>query len=115
MSTTVRSTSRPGDEQTSGLRTPPQSQESEQALLGALLLDGSAFSRVADLLDEKSFYRPAHSLVYSAMHELDAHHEPIDLITVSEQLRSMGKLEEVGGPVFLTELAEVVPSAANVE
>ncbi|HEY3294855.1 MAG TPA: replicative DNA helicase [bacterium] len=97
------------------MRTPPQSQESEQALLGALLLDASAFSRVADLLDDKSFYRPAHALVYTAMHELDAHHEPIDLITVTEQLRRMGKLEEIGGPVFLTELAEVVPSAANVE
>jgi len=103
------------DDQTSGLRTPPQSQESEQALLGALLLDGSAFSRVADLLDDKSFYRPAHSLVFQAMHELDAHHEPIDMVTVTEQLRRMGKLDEVGGPVFLTELADVVPSAANVE
>jgi replicative DNA helicase len=115
MSTPARAASRSAEDHSSGLRTPPQSQESEQALLGALLLDGSAFSRVADLLDENSFYRPAHSLVYTAMHALDAHHEPIDLVTVTEELRRMGKIEEIGGPVFLTELAEVVPSAANVE
>ena len=115
MAASARSMSSATDDSSTGLRTPPQSQEPEQALLGALLLDGSAFSRVADLLDDKSFYRPAHALVYSAMHELDIHHEPIDLITVAEQLRRVGKLDEVGGPVFLTELAETVPSAANVE
>jgi replicative DNA helicase len=89
--------------------------EMEKALLGALLLDGSAFARVSDLVDSISFYRPIHATVFGAMAELDQHHEPIDLVTVTEELRRQNKLEEVGGPVYLTELAENMPSAANAE
>jgi replicative DNA helicase len=102
-------------DQPGGMRTPPQSLEMEKALLGALLLDGSAYARMSDLLEAGSFYRPAHSVIFGAMTTLDHHHEPIDLVTVTEQLRRDGKLEEIGGPVFLIELAEAVPSAANVE
>lgn len=98
-----------------GPRVPPQSLDMERAILGALLLDGSAFARVADLLDENSFYRPANAIVFRAMRDLDRHHEPIDLVTVTEQLKREGKLEEIGGAVALTELMESVPSAANVE
>jgi replicative DNA helicase len=87
----------------------------EKALLGALFLDGSALGRVSDLLDETSFYRPLHAIIFAAMQTLDRQHEPIDLITVTDQLRRENKLDEIGGPVYLTELAESVPSAANVE
>ncbi|MFZ5432239.1 MAG: replicative DNA helicase [Calditrichota bacterium] len=99
----------------SGPRVPPQSLEMERALLGALILDGSAFTRVSDLLDENSFYRPAHAIIFSALKALDFHHEPIDLVTITEELRRQGKLEEIGGSVALTELMEAMPSAANVE
>jgi len=59
----------------SALRTPPQAPEMERALLGALLLDGSTFAQVGDLLDDFSFYRPANGIIFSAMKQLDAHHE----------------------------------------
>ena len=97
------------------LRTPPQSPDMERALLGALLLDGSAFGQVSDLLDDSSFYRPVHGVVFSAMRALDTRHEPIDVITVTEQLRSMNRLEEIGGGLALTDIADAVPSAANIE
>lgn len=107
--------SRPSSDSSSGPRTPPHSAETEKALLGALLLDGSSFGRVNDLLDEHSFYRPVHALIYGAMCNLDRHHEPIDLVTVSEELKRQSRLDEIGGPVYLTELAESMPSAANIE
>ncbi|MBU0507379.1 replicative DNA helicase [bacterium] len=102
-------------ENTVGMRVPPQSLDMERAILGALLLDGSAFARIGDLIEETSFYRPANAIIFGAMRALDRHHEPIDLVTVTEELKRQGRLEEVGGPVALTELADAVPSAANVE
>jgi replicative DNA helicase len=107
--------SRSPSDSTAGPRTPPHSPEMEKALLGALLLDGSALARVSDLLEESSFYRPVHAIIYGAMKSLDRHHEPIDLVTVTEELKRQNRLEEIGGPVYLTELAESMPSAANAE
>jgi replicative DNA helicase len=106
---------RPAADINAGARIPPQSLEMEKALLGALLLDGSAFAGVSDLLDESSFYRPAHTAIFLAMYALDHRHEPIDFVTVSEELKRESKLDEVGGPMYLTELVEAMPSAANVE
>jgi replicative DNA helicase len=115
MSSPSRTVSRSFEDTATVGRTPPQSQDMEKALLGALLLDGSAMARVSDLLDETSFYRPVHAIIFMAMRELDTTHEPIDLVTVTEQLRRENRLDEIGGPVYLTELAESIPSAANVE
>jgi len=93
----------------------PHSLDMEKAVLGALLADGSAFGRVGDLLEDASFYRPVHSILFGAMRSLDQHHEPIDVITVAEELKRQNRLEEIGGPAYLAELAEAMPTAANVE
>ncbi len=98
-----------------GVKVPPQSPEMERALLGALLSDGAAFARIAHLVEPESFYRPHHRSLFKCMGELDIRREPIDLITVTEELRRVGKLEEVGGVPFLSELAAEVPTSANIE
>jgi len=99
----------------SGVRIPPQSPEMERALLGALLSDGAAFARVAHLVEQSSFYKPNHRTLFQCMTELDARREPIDLITITDELRRAGKLEEIGGVPFLSELAAEVPTSANIE
>jgi len=99
----------------SGVRVPPQSPEMERALLGALLSDGQAFVRIAHLIEPASFYKPNHRTLFQAMTELDQRREPIDLITVTDELRRASKLEEVGGVPFLSELAAEVPTSANIE
>ncbi len=98
-----------------GLRIPPQAQDVERALIGALLLDSSSFASIGDLIDETAFYRPAHASIFAAMRALYLGGEPLDAVTVAEQLRRENKLEEVGGSLFLAELMETVGSAANVE
>jgi len=98
-----------------GGRIPPQAVEMEKAVLGAVMIDSDSFIRVRDLLDENCFYQPMHSTIFSAMAQIDSAHQPIDLLTVTEALRSMGKLEETGGELYLAHLTEVVPSSANIE
>ncbi len=115
MATFPSQKARPAVDLSAGVRTPPQSMEMEKALLGALLLEGSAFGSVSDLLDDSSFYRPMHAAIYQAMRSLDTRHEPIDFVTVCEELKREGKLDEVGGAVYITELVEAMPSSANVE
>jgi replicative DNA helicase len=98
-----------------GGRIPPQAVEMEKAVLGAVMIDSDSFIRIRDLLDENCFYQPMHSTIFSAMAQVESAHQPIDLLTVTEALRSMGKLEEVGGELYLAHLTEVVPSSANIE
>ncbi len=94
---------------------PPQAPELEEAVLGALMLEDDALSKVIDILRPESFYREAHQRIYSAITFLFANSEPIDLMTVSNQLRSTAEIELVGGILFLTDLTEKVNSAANIE
>lgn len=95
------------------LRLPPQSVEAEQSVLGSLLLDNLAYERVGDLLDEGSFYRYEHQLIYAAITTLVAAVKPADVITVFEQLQRVGKADECGGVAYLNALAQSIPSAAN--
>ncbi|HLK10303.1 MAG TPA: replicative DNA helicase [Candidatus Binatia bacterium] len=95
-------------------RVPPQSLEAEQSVLGGVLLDNAALDRVVELLDAEDFYREAHRRIFRAMLGLSERNEPVDLVTLAEVLRARGELAEVGGGAYLAELAERVPTAANV-
>jgi replicative DNA helicase len=93
---------------------PPQSIEAEQAVLGGLLLDPSAWDQVADVVIERDFYRPDHRLIFDAIGALAGAGKPCDAVTVSEQLERTGKLESAGGLAYLSSLARDTPTAANV-
>ncbi len=96
-------------------RVPPRDKELEEAVLGALMLERDAYTTVCDILKPDSFYEPANQKIYSAIQSLGAAQKPIDMLTVTEQLRLNGDLESVGGPVFISELTSRVASGANVE
>ncbi|MEX2514249.1 MAG: replicative DNA helicase [Cyclobacteriaceae bacterium] len=94
---------------------PPQAIDLEEAVLGALMLEKDALTAVVDFLSSESFYKDAHRLVYEAILDLFNAGEPIDLLTVTNQLRKNGKLELAGGAYFITELTSKVSSASNIE
>lgn len=96
------------------LRTPPHSVEAEQAVLGGLMLDQSAWDRVADIVRAEDFYRPDHRLVFEAIGALALENKPCDAVTVSEHLERLGSLEQAGGLAYLGRLAADTPTAANV-
>ncbi len=96
-------------------RIPPRDIDLEEAVLGALMLEKDAYTRVCDILKPESFYEPKNRLVYEAVQTLGARQQPIDMLTVTEQMRLNGTIDEVGGPVFISELTSRVASAANVE
>lgn len=93
----------------------PRDIQVEAAVLGAIMLEKDAYAVVCDILRPESFYEPAHKRVYEAIQILGAAQRPIDMLTVTEQLRNLGTLKEVGGPVFIAQLTANVTSAANVE
>lgn len=94
---------------------PPQSVEAEQSVLGAMLLEREAIVKVAELVRPEDFYREAHRVIYGAILALYERGEAVDLVTLTEELRRQGSLEEVGGASYLATLANLVPTAANVE
>lgn len=102
------------DPQVAQLRVPPHSMESESSVLGGLLLDNNAWDRVGDLLGEGDFYRHEHKLIFEAISKLINASKPADVITVYEHLQGMGKAEEIGGLMYLNQLAQYVPSASNI-
>jgi replicative DNA helicase len=104
----------PVDSQLEAIKLPPHSVEAEQSVLGGILLDTSAWDKIADLLSEHDFYRHEHRLIWRHIGRLTEHAKPIDVITVAESLESNGELEKAGGLVYLGTLAQNVPSAANI-
>ena len=96
-------------------RIPPQNLEAEQAVIGSMLMDRNAFVRAIEILHPESFYRDAHRFIFEAMLELFDKSEPIDLVTVTENLRNSGKLDAVGGSAYVADLLNAVPTAAHVE
>jgi replicative DNA helicase len=102
------------DKETLGLKTPPHSIEAEQSILGGLLLDNSKWDVVGDKVIEDDFYRQDHRLLFRVVSRLATQGNPIDVITVSEELQRLGELENAGGMAYLSELVEKTPSASNV-
>ncbi len=96
------------------VRAPPHSVEAEQAVLGGLLIDASAWDHVADVVRADDFYRPDHHLIFEGIGALAASGKPCDVVTVSEHLERIGRLEDAGGLAYLGTLARDTPTAANV-
>ena len=96
-------------------RVPPQNIEAEQAVLGAMLNDKEAIASASEVLSADDFYREAHRVIFSAMLELYNKNEAVDMVTVTEILKRDNKLEDIGGIAYITSLANVVLTAANVK
>ncbi|TAF63589.1 MAG: replicative DNA helicase [Cytophagales bacterium] len=94
---------------------PPQATDLEDAILGALMLEKDALLSVGDILHPESFYKEANKEIYKAIQQLSANSQPIDMLTVTQQLRKTGMLEFVGGASYVTSLASYVNSAAHIE
>lgn len=93
----------------------PQNQEAEASLLGALLIDSNAIVKIADNLSVKDFYDKRHERIYEAIISLYEQRKAIDVLTLSDRLKDTGYLDSIGGPAYLTELTNFVPTAAHVE
>ena len=97
-----------------GGRIPPQDIEAERSLLGAILLDDSAFPDILEKIKPIDFYEKKHGAIYRGMMSLYEHNQPIDLLTLTSELRNLKLLKDIGGASYLTELTNVVPTAAHV-
>ena len=93
----------------------PQSIEAEEAVLGAILINPASLGRIVEILKPESFYKPAHRLIYGAILEMFRRNEPIDIVTVSELLRSREELDKAGGRSYINDLAMNVVTTANIE
>jgi replicative DNA helicase len=99
-----------------GLRVPPQALEAERSVLGAMLLDSRAVSRVLEILDDTAFYRPAHRRIFTAVVALwERKENAIDAISVTDELTKQGDLDAVGGATYIAGLIDSVASSANIE
>lgn len=103
------------DSNTFGGKLPPQAVDLEEAVLGALMLEKSPVNDVIDVLKPESFYKEAHQRIYEAIYELFGASEAIDILTVTQKLRSKGELELAGGPYYISQLTNRVASAAHAE
>ncbi|HZX57365.1 MAG TPA: DnaB-like helicase N-terminal domain-containing protein, partial [Mucilaginibacter sp.] len=117
-------TNQPGDRRSritnptpySGLgKLPPQAVDLEEAVLGALMLEKDALSSVIDILKPEVFYKDNHQKIFTAIRHLFERTSPVDILTVTAQLRQQGELEMIGGAYYITELTNRVASAANIE
>lgn len=96
-------------------RIPPHDEQAEASVLGSILIDRDALSDVVDFIRPDSFYKESHRAIFSAMMLLFEKHEPVDIVTVTSQLKKMGKYKDIGGATYLTELTNTVPTSAHIE
>lgn len=99
----------------SKIKLPPQNQEAEQAVLGSLLLDKNAITKVADFLEPSDFYNPAHEKIYQTILDLYEKRKPIDILSLTNRLKELDKLLEVGGAGYLAELTNQVTTPSHVD
>jgi replicative DNA helicase len=102
------------DPQLDAIKLPPHSVEAEQSVLGGILLDSTAWDKIADILQEYDFYRYEHRLIFRHIALLIEHAKPVDAITVAESMENNAELDKAGGLSYLGSLAQNVPSAANI-
>lgn len=114
MSTRIYSAKKISDQQTEALKIPPHSIEAEQSVLGGLMLDNRAWDRIADRITEQDFYRADHRLIFGVMSSLAEKSHPFDVLTIAEALKNINELNNIGGELYLFELAKNTPSAANI-
>ena len=105
-----RGGARPG-----GVRVPPHNADAEESVLGAMLLSSDAANTVIDRLSPYDFYVPAYQAIYESMVELYNTSQPIDAVTVTDQLRRKDELDKIGGPAFIARLQNAVPVASRVD
>ena len=103
-----------GDKNVEKLKVPPHSIEAEQSVLGSMLIDQDSWDKVAELVTDNDFYNRSHQIIFRAITRLLNRSDPIDLITVSEELEKHDELDDAGGFAYLGELAKNTPSSANV-
>ncbi len=94
---------------------PPQAVDLEEAVLGAMMLEKDAVTAVIDILKPEVFYKEAHQKIFKAIYNLFSRSEPVDILTVTNELKSNGELDMVGGPYYITMLTSRIASAANIE
>ncbi|HMK50063.1 MAG TPA: DnaB-like helicase N-terminal domain-containing protein, partial [Thermodesulfovibrionales bacterium] len=95
-------------------RLPPQNIEAEQFIIGAVLIDNDALPKALEIIEPGDFYRLSHNKIFSAMIDLFDKNEPIDIITLTDQLSKREELEAVGGVSYLSALVNMIPTAANI-
>jgi replicative DNA helicase len=96
-------------------RIPPHDDQAEACVLGAILIDKEALADIIDFLRPDYFYKPANESIFTAMMSLFEKHEPVDIVTVTSELKKLGKYKEVGGTTYLSDLTNMVPTSANIE
>jgi len=94
---------------------PPQALDLEEAVLGAMMLESNRLAEVIEVLKPEAFYKESHQVIFSAIMRLFGQNEPVDILTVTEELRKSGELELAGGPYFITMLTNRIASTANIE
>src|SRR5215831_3090733 len=96
-------------------RTLPHNLDAEKSVLGAILINNTVFNQAAEVIDAQDFFRDAHRRLFEKMVALTDKSEPVDLVTLKDELTRSGELDEVGGPAYISALTDGVPRTANVE
>jgi replicative DNA helicase len=94
---------------------PPQAIDLEEAVIGAVMIEKDALFMIHEIIKPECFYKPSHQMIYQAAIDLSNRYEPIDTLTITEELRKKEELDIVGGPFYITQLASKVSSAAHIE